>query len=53
MARVRVVLSDRDAKRLRFSGQHYQFLAARDARINAVAFEQHVLLHCQRNHNHP
>src|SRR4051812_40082186 len=38
MTRVRVVLSDRDPKRLGFSGQHDQFLSTRDPGINKIPF---------------
>jgi len=48
---LRAVIAYRDAQRLSLPDQHEQPLAPRDARIDQVALEQHVVLRGQRNHD--
>jgi len=45
------VVADRDAKRLLLPDQHEQPLAPRDARVDQVPLQQHVMLGGQRDHD--
>ena len=45
------VVADRDAKRLLLPDQHEQPLAPRDARVDKVALQEHVMLCGERDHD--